>query len=129
MDTYNFATGDTEGGNYNDCGLSYQGISSSWTDLYEANLDDQWVILPPNTPGGVYYLKSQVNEYKIFYETNTENNTKWISLNIGALVNGQRTVSVIAQAPCDTECACYKSDCSSNTVVDDNSYLIEEDEE
>ena len=67
-------------GAYGDCG-QVQGVSVGWADVYEANLDDQWVDVT-GLPPGEYWLENVVDPDNRLLESDETNNTARILINL-----------------------------------------------
>jgi hypothetical protein len=57
--------------NFPDCG--FQGISAGWADVYDRDLDCQWIDVT-GVPNGRYILEVHVNPARVLRETNYANN-------------------------------------------------------
>ena len=64
------------------CG--YQGISAGWQDVYDKSLDCQWLDVT-GVPPGDYYLSVRVNPFRVFPESNYNNNQVLIRITIPKL--------------------------------------------
>jgi hypothetical protein len=58
-----------------------QGLSADWGDLYENNIDGQWIDITGIAPGD-YTLKLTVNPYRRFAEANFDNNSVQTIVNL-----------------------------------------------
>lgn len=70
VDFPNFGLG---GGNYS-CSQTKQGISVGHTDIYYQYLDGMWIVIPPGTCNGNYYIVVQLDPNNNFQEENENNN-------------------------------------------------------
>src|SRR6185436_5728794 len=61
------------GGNYG-CSNTLQGISNGYMDTYSQSLDGMWIVIPPGTCNGTYYVVVQIDPLNYFVETNENNN-------------------------------------------------------
>ena len=61
------------GGNYG-CSNTLQGISNGYMDTYSQSLDGMWIVIPPGTCNGTYYVVVQVDPLNYFLETKENNN-------------------------------------------------------
>ncbi|MGB7325158.1 MAG: lysyl oxidase family protein, partial [Rubripirellula sp.] len=68
----------------NSCG-NVQGISTGYSDVYSASLDDQWIDIT-NVSDGQYWLQITTDPENDIQETDETNNTERVSV---TLVNGQ----------------------------------------
>lgn len=57
---------------YGDCDLN-QGISTGWSDIYDAGLEGQWIDIT-GLPSGNYVFEVEVNPLRLVVETNYINN-------------------------------------------------------
>lgn len=62
------------GGNYS-CGLTNQGISVGYTDIYYHNVPGMEILIPPGTCNGEYKIVVQIDPNNHFLESNENNNT------------------------------------------------------
>ena len=79
---------------YDDC-FGNQGVSVGWSDVYERNLDGQWVVVTGVTPGD-YVLEVEVNAERFFEESNYANNTASIPVTISPPKKGSAGTTNIA---------------------------------
>lgn len=61
------------GGSYS-CGVSEQGISSGWEDVYDEGLALMWINMPPNLCNGQYWIVMEVDPQDFFLESDETNN-------------------------------------------------------
>ncbi|MBI1192518.1 MAG: T9SS type A sorting domain-containing protein [Bacteroidetes bacterium] len=61
------------GGGYS-CGMTNQGISAGWTDIYHYYLDGMQIAIPPSVCNGTYQLVVQVDPNNYFLEESDDNN-------------------------------------------------------
>jgi len=77
---------DKHGGKYG-CGIPKltvqltQGITAGWADIYEKDLDCQWIDITDVLPG-TYQLIITVNPYGAYYQDNLENNISIVEVKI-----------------------------------------------
>ncbi len=69
-DAPNFGLG---GGQYS-CGVTNQGISAGWTDIYYHYLDGMFITIPPGTCNGDYMLVVEVDPNNVLLEENDDDN-------------------------------------------------------
>jgi subtilisin-like proprotein convertase family protein len=62
---------------YSGCGPERQGISVGWADVYDRNLDDQWVDITGVTPGE-YWVEVITDPSNSMLESNESNNSAFI---------------------------------------------------
>jgi hypothetical protein len=69
-------------GRYFTCGqMDTIGISVGWGDVYDASLPDQWIDIT-NVPNGTYWLVSTADPKNRLAETNDNNNSAQVKINI-----------------------------------------------
>ncbi|HMP79080.1 MAG TPA: lysyl oxidase family protein [Pirellulaceae bacterium] len=75
---------------YNSCG-QVQGVTAGWSDVYSRNLADQWINISL-VPDGEYWLEVVVDPDNLLLESNPDNNTARILVNInrGGTSGGDR---------------------------------------
>jgi hypothetical protein len=61
------------GGSYS-CGVSEQGISSGWEDVYDEGLSLMWINMPANLCNGQYWIVMEVDPQNFFLESDENNN-------------------------------------------------------
>ncbi len=61
------------GGSYS-CGLTNQGISAGWVDIYHHYLDGMEILLPPGVCNGDYFLVVEVDPHDVLLEENESDN-------------------------------------------------------
>ena len=61
------------GGSYS-CSNTVQGITNGYMDTYSQGLDGMWIVIPPGTCNGQYYVVVQIDPLNYFRETNENNN-------------------------------------------------------
>ncbi len=61
------------GGSYG-CSNNMQGISNGFMDIYSQGLDGMWIVVPPGTCNGTYYVVVEIDPLNYFEETNENNN-------------------------------------------------------
>lgn len=61
------------GGNFS-CSSTSQGITAGYEDIYYQHLDGMWIVIPPGTCNGNYYIVCQQDPYNVFMEENDNNN-------------------------------------------------------
>jgi len=61
------------GGTYS-CGVTNQGISAGWTDIYHYNLDGMFIDIPNGTCNGDYMIVVQVDPNNVLVEENDDDN-------------------------------------------------------
>ena len=69
------------GGFYTSCGATRQGISVGWADVYDRSLADQWIDVTA-VPNGRYWLEVVADPDNALQETNENNNTGGIFINL-----------------------------------------------
>ena len=67
---------------YFDCFGDLQGISPGWVDQYNQAVERAGGLDITGVPAGSYYLVSTANPDHTFIETNTGNNTAWVSFDL-----------------------------------------------
>ena len=88
-----------------DCEVSTQGVQVGWVDQYHQSTDGQAIIITGAEPG-LYYLVSTSNPDGVFLETDTTNNTAWVSFELTRDSNGNPKIEVIDHSPCDSPGMC-----------------------
>ncbi len=61
------------GGQYS-CGLTNQGISAGWTDIYHYYLDGMYIEIPPGTCNGDYKIVVEVDPHNVLVEEDDTDN-------------------------------------------------------
>lgn len=61
------------GGNYG-CSNVVQGISAGYLDIYSQGLDGMWIVVPPGTCNGNYWIVVEIDPHHFFSEENKLNN-------------------------------------------------------
>jgi hypothetical protein len=69
------------GGGYS-CGMTNQGISAGWTDIYYHYLEGMQIPIPPNVCNGDYMLVVQVDPNDNFLEENEDNNVQAVPITL-----------------------------------------------
>jgi len=69
------------GGNYS-CGLTNQGISVGYTDIYYHTVEGMEILIPPGTCNGEYKVVVQIDPNNNFIESNEDNNIVVATLNL-----------------------------------------------
>ena len=90
---------------YWDCFASYQGIQPGWVDQYHQSTDGQQIDIT-GLRVGVYYLKSIANPNGVFMETDTTNNSAWVSFRLTRDSQGNAQITEIAHSPCSSPGMC-----------------------
>jgi Lysyl oxidase len=89
-----------------DCETGYQGISAGWVDQYHHSLEGQRLDLT-SAPNDVdLYLVSTSNFAGKFRESDSTNNTEWVSFRLSQDSNGNRKITVTGHSPCETDAMC-----------------------
>ncbi|MBK6884145.1 MAG: T9SS type A sorting domain-containing protein [Flavobacteriales bacterium] len=91
----NFGLG---GGNYG-CGMTRQGISSGYTDIYSEYLDGMWIDIPSGTCNGDYWIVYEVDPLDVVIEEDNSNN--WTAVPI--TLTQQSNASSVANIHCDEQ--------------------------
>ncbi|HLG33759.1 MAG TPA: T9SS type A sorting domain-containing protein [Bacteroidia bacterium] len=89
------------GGSYS-CGVSEQGISSGWEDVYDEGLSLMWINMPPNLCNGQYWIVMEVDPDDFFLESDENNNFTAVPYTItqwNASGTPVATVSLSRQSP------------------------------
>jgi hypothetical protein len=87
----------------NDCGKDRRatkakmGMSVGWEDPYYWQLEDQWVEIT-DVPDGHYRLEATADPDGWLTESDEDNNTTWVDLELGTKSEGLRTVEVVDSA-------------------------------
>jgi hypothetical protein len=105
IDWYRLDGGQKKGMVYWDCATSYQGISPGWVDQYHHSLPDQEVEMTGSVPG-LYYLVSTANPNATFIESDTTNNTAWVSFNFTRDSQGNPKITETGHSACETPGLC-----------------------
>ncbi len=71
------------GGGYS-CGMTNQGISAGWTDIYYHYLDGMQIPIPSTVCNGDYMLVVHVDPYDYFLEENEDNNVQAVPITLSA---------------------------------------------
>lgn len=82
---------------FSNCNIN-QGVSAGWADVYNRNLDCQWINIT-NVPDGEYVLQATTNSNSIVPESWYGDNTTWMGLRI------------IAGGVTEIPVPCYPEDC------------------
>jgi hypothetical protein len=90
---------------YFHCGDDRQGISPGWVDQYHQATEGQSLDIT-GVPAGDYYLVSTSNPDGNFLETDTTNNTAWVSFRLSRPNSGNPSVTVTGNSPCDSPGLC-----------------------
>ena len=90
---------------YWDCEFALQGIQVGWVDQYHQSLDGQNLDIT-GAPEGVYYLVSTANPDGNFIESDTGNNTAWVSFRLSRLSKGNPKLAEITNSPCGSPGLC-----------------------
>lgn len=69
------------GGNYS-CGLTNQGISCGYTDIYDYTLDGMFISIPPGVCNGNYKLVVHVDPHNVLLEENDNDNIEVIDITL-----------------------------------------------
>ncbi len=69
------------GGGYS-CGLTNQGISCGYTDIYDYSLDGMYVTIPPGVCNGTYKLVVEVDPHNVLLEENDTDNIEVIDITL-----------------------------------------------
>ncbi len=91
------------GGSYS-CGLTNQGISAGYTDIYYYYLDGMQIPIPPSVCNGTYKLVVVLDPYDYFLEEDETNNV--VAVDITLTQQGGGSLSIVADGPtsfCDGE--------------------------
>lgn len=75
--------GFVEGGEFQGCSSTIQGLSVGWADIYSKSLVDQWIDVT-DVPDGEYWLESVVDPQDHVLESDESNNVARIKVTIGA---------------------------------------------
>lgn len=89
------------GGGYS-CGVSEQGISSGWEDVYDEGLPLMWINMPANLCNGQYWIVMEVDPQDFFLESDENNNFTAVPYTItqwNAPGSPVATVSLSRQSP------------------------------
>lgn len=90
---------------YFHCGDERQGISPGWVDQYHQATEGQELDIT-GMSAGEYYLVSTSNPDGNFIETDTSNNTAWVSFRLTRESNGNPKLSVTGHSPCHSPGLC-----------------------
>ncbi len=93
----NYALG---GGSYG-CSTTLQGISVGYYDTYVQSLDGMYIVIPPGTCNGNYYIVCQQDPYNYFLEENDNNNVIAVPF---TLTKQAGTVPVVTGSGATTFC-------------------------
>lgn len=85
---------------YWECNGDLQSISVGWVDQYHQALPDIEVDITEAQPG-LYYLVSTANPEKTFIETDTSNNTAWVSFQLKRDSNGNAKIELVGHSDCE----------------------------
>lgn len=80
------------GGNFG-CSSTSQGISVGFADVYSQSLDGMWIVVPPGTCNGNYYIVCQQDPYDQFLEENDANNVVAVPVTLTKQVNTSPVIS------------------------------------
>ena len=94
------------GGSYS-CGLTNQGISAGYTDIYYYYLDGMQIPIPASVCNGTYKLVVDLDPYDYFLEEDETNNVKVADITLTQ--QGGGSISIVADGP--------TSFCEGNTVT------------
>ena len=103
------------GGSYS-CGLSNQGISAGYTDIYYYYLDGMQIPIPASVCNGTYKLVVTLDPYDYFLEEDETNNV--VAVDITLTQQGGGSVSVLADGPttfCDGGAVTLSLDASASS--------------
>jgi hypothetical protein len=90
---------------YFHCGADRQGISPGWVDQYHQATEGQALDIT-GVPAGDYYLVSTSNPDGNFVESDTTNNTAWVSFRLSRPNGGNAKISLTGHSPCDSPGLC-----------------------
>ena len=93
------------GRSYFQCGADRQGLSPGWVDQYRHSVEGQELDIT-GIPAGDYYLVTTSNATGVFVETDTTNNTAWVSFRLTRASKGNAAVTVTGHSPCDSPGLC-----------------------
>lgn len=90
------------------CNGAYQGISPGWVDQYQATAGQQLDLTgaPAGTP---LYLVSTASHEGVFLESDTTNNTAWVSFQVKRFSRGNPKIELLGHSACDTPGLCGDS--------------------
>jgi hypothetical protein len=89
-----------QGRYFGDCSLDRpEGITTGWSDVYEAFLSGQSLPLPPRVRSGVYCLSIKVDPKGLVYETDEDNNVSYRAFRI----RGARSVVPYPNKVCERQ--------------------------
>ncbi len=84
------------GGSYS-CGLSNQGISAGYTDIYYYYLDGMQIPIPASVCNGTYKLVVELDPYDYFLEEDEDNNVNVATITLTQ--QGGGSLSIVADGP------------------------------
>jgi Lysyl oxidase len=68
---------------YGDCGPEkVQGISPGWADVYDTDLPDQHLVLPPDLPDGLYCLHNEADPLELLLEIDDTDNAAVVAVRV-----------------------------------------------
>jgi len=91
--------------NFWDCERGYQGISPGWVDQYHQSLEGQKLDVTGAAPG-VYYLVSVSNPAGVFLESDTSDNTAWVSFRLSRDSEGNPKLTELSHSRCSSPGLC-----------------------
>ena len=84
---------------YFDCFGEVQGISPGWVDQYNQAIEGQELDIT-EVAEGTYYLVSTSNPEHTFIETDPNNNTSWVSVDLRRDKQGHAKISITGHSDC-----------------------------
>jgi hypothetical protein len=86
-------------------GPPFQGVSVGWIDEYHHSLEGQEVDLT-GASAGVYDLRVNVDDERLFLESDYADNVSWVSLRLLRDTKGNPKISLISHSPCSSPNMC-----------------------
>ncbi len=86
------------GGEYS-CGLTNQGISAGWTDIYYYYLDGMFITIPEGVCNGDYMLVVEVDPHNVLLEENDDDNLMVAPITLTEQTASASDVGITASGP------------------------------